>query len=173
MGQQNEPHPECAHTGHDYFHRWPHVNWTLRLPCSAKRELSPHAEHRYARSLITYTHMTYMANGAITRLPPGVTAGATASALRICRRLRKAARASSLPLVPSAAVRRAGVGDPHLSHLESKWQDSERGEQPAPTRVGSLLTSPARMIQSLLSERSSCTLATMTTVRCASYDYHQ
>ena len=53
MGQQNEPqdaHPECAHTGHDYFHRWPHVNWTLRLPCSAKRELSPHAEHRYAHT---------------------------------------------------------------------------------------------------------------------------
>ena len=112
MGHQNEPqdaHPECAHTGRDYFHRWPHVNWTLRLPCSAKRELSPHAEHRYARSLITYTHMTYMANGAITRLPPGVTAGATASALRICRRLRKAARAWSLPLVPSAAVRTSVV----------------------------------------------------------------
>lgn len=83
MGQQNEPqdaHPECAHTGHDYFHRWPHVNWTLRLPCSAKRELSPHDEHRYARSLITYTHITYMTNTAITRLPPGVPVSATAPA---------------------------------------------------------------------------------------------
>ena len=84
--------------------------------CSAKREISPHAEHRYAPSLINYTHMTHMANGAITRLSPlscwrahrhrlrrspvasrakksipGVTAGATAPALRVCRRLRKAA----------------------------------------------------------------------------------
>ena len=44
---------------------------------------------------------TYMTNGAITRLPPRVTAGATPPALRICRRLRKAASAWSLPLVPS------------------------------------------------------------------------
>ena len=52
---------------------------------------------------------TYMTNGAITRLPPRVTAGATPPALRICRRLRKAASAWSLPLVPSAAVRTSMV----------------------------------------------------------------
>ena len=47
-------------------------------------------------------------------------------------------------LVPFGAARRAGLGDPHLSHLESKWQNSERGDPhlslapsgPSPNELG-------------------------------------